>query len=177
MMQETPTEIRLIAPNSKQGAEVVEEILGSKEENDIETALNPSSSLVCQLSDFLASNLNAISFEDKLLRLFIDPTGRGGIDFPTGVRPINILAVDNEGSLFVFELKWSASSDKAIGQLARYIGWVQQTVGKGQKLFGIIVAQVVNKNPRYAVSIIPNVCLFEDKVSFHLTPAHNFKPD
>jgi endonuclease len=57
--------------------------------------------------------------------------------------------------------------------LTRYVGWVQQTIGKGQKVFGVIVAQSVSSNLRYAASIIPNVELFEYKVSFLLTPAHD----
>ena len=50
--------------------------------------------LGCQLRDFLAQNLEAISVEGKKLNLYVDPAGREGVEFPTDVGPIDILAVD-----------------------------------------------------------------------------------
>jgi hypothetical protein len=172
-MQETPTEVRLLAPGSEQGSTIVDEVLGGLEEGEIVDEASPSFSLEYQLRDFLASNLNSIPFGGRKLQLFVDATGREGIEFPTPVGPIDILATNSDGSFFVFELKRATSSDRTVGQLARYMGWVQQTIGKGQKVFGVIVAQSVSSNLRYAASIIPNVELFEYKVSFLLTPAHD----
>jgi RecB family endonuclease NucS len=80
--------------------------------------------------------------------------------------------VDDTGSFYVFELKRAHSSDRAIGQVARYMGWVQQTIGKGHEVFGVIVAKSIGENLRYAASIVPKVYLFEYEVEFHLKPAH-----
>ncbi len=174
-MQETPTEVRLIAPGSNQQSRIVDEVLGSADEEEDNTngELSPRFSLEHQLRDFLASNLSSIAFGGRKLRLFVDATGREGIEFPSSVGRIDILAIDSGGSFFVFELKRASSSDKTVGQLTRYMGWVQHTLARGQKVFGIIVAQSVSSNLRYAASIIPNVELFEYKVSFDLKRAQD----
>jgi hypothetical protein len=173
-MQETPTEVRLIKHGSKAGSEIADEILGNDEaaSDDMDEA---SFGLEYQLRDFLASNLGTIRIADKRLRLFVDPSGREGIEFPTAVGPIDILAVDEEGSFFVFELKRANSADRAIGQLARYMGWMRQTIGRGREVSGVIVAKSISENLRYAASIVPNVHLFEYEVEFHLRSAHELR--
>jgi RecB family endonuclease NucS len=95
---------------------------------------------------------------------------RDGIEFPTAVGPIDILAVDDSGAFFVFELKRARSPDRAIGQLTRYMGWVRQTIGKDREVKGIIVAKEISDSLRYAVSVVPNVSLFEYEVEFRLKP-------
>lgn len=94
-------------------------------------------------------------------------------EFPSAVGPIDILAVDDKELFFVFELKRANSPDRAIGQLARYMGWVQRTIGQERDVFGVIVARSNSENLRYAASIIPKVYLFEYRVQFHLKRAHD----
>jgi RecB family endonuclease NucS len=127
------------------------------------------------LRDFIAQNISAIDVSGKRLRLYVDPTGRDGIEFPTAVGPIDILAVDDSGAFFVFELKRARSPDRAIGQLARYMGWVRQTIGRNQEVNGIIVAKEISDSLRYAVSVVPNVSLFEYEVEFRLKPAQDIR--
>jgi endonuclease len=173
-MQETPTEVRLIKPGTDLGSQVVSEVLGSSDlPDDADADVSSFFSLEYQLRDFIASNLSTISINGRRLRLYVDPTGRDGVEFPTAVGPIDILAVDDKDSFFVFELKRANSADRAIGQLARYMGWVQQTIGKGREAFGVIVAKSISENLRYAASIVPKVHLFEYEVEFHLKPAHD----
>ena len=172
-MQETPTEIRLIRPGAPITSDFVEEILGSGSsvEND-DGDTDPFFSLEYQLRDFLASNIGTIKIEDSRLRLYEDATGRGGVEFPSGVGPIDILAVDQRGAFFVFELKRAHSPDKAIGQVARYMGWLKQTIAKDKPVKGVIVAKSISENLRYAASIVPQVHLFEYQVAFSLRSAH-----
>jgi hypothetical protein len=171
-MQETPSEIRLIKPGTASDIAKVEEVLGGSEDGDLADSAEASFSLEYQLRDFLAANLETIKMNDRRLRLYVDPTGRDGIEFPTGVGPIDILAVDQNSDFIVFELKRANSPDRAVGQLARYMGWVQQTIGRDRKVSGVIVAKTISQNLRYAVSVVPNVSLFEYQVEFHLRPAH-----
>ena len=164
LVQETDSEVRLVPPGTEIPASLGGET--SEEEDQSEAVF----ALEYQLRDFLAQNLGAIPVEGKKLRLYVDPAGRDGIEFPTEVGPIDVLAVDDAGAFVVFELKRARSPDHAIGQLARYMGWVKQTVGKGQKVRGIIVAKTIGDNLRYAVTVIPDVSLFEYEVSFQLRP-------
>jgi RecB family endonuclease NucS len=162
--------VRLIKPGADADAALVSEVLGL--DDDVEEANETAFSLEYQLRDFLASNLPSIPINGQKLRLYIDPTEREGIEYPTAVGPIDILAVDEKGSFFVFELKRANSPDSALGQVARYMGWVKQTIGKEHQVFGVIVAKSISEKLRYAVSVVPNVHLFEYQVEFHLQPAH-----
>lgn len=173
-MQETPSEIRLIKPGAVSDLAKVEEVLGGSEEGELESAETPEAAftLEYQLRDFLAANLEMVKVPDKRLRLYVDPTGRDGIEFPTAVGPIDILALDQNGDFVVFELKRANSPDRAVGQLTRYMGWVRQTIGRDRKVSGVIVAKTISQNLRYAVSVVPNVALFEYQVEFHLRSAH-----
>ncbi|WP_298215155.1 endonuclease NucS domain-containing protein [Acidocella sp.] len=173
-MQETPSEIRLIKPGAASDLAKVEEVFGVGEEDDFESAETSEAAftLESQLRDFLAANLEKVKVPEKRLRLYVDPTGRDGIEFPTAVGPIDILALDQNGDFVVFELKRANSPDRAVGQLARYMGWVQQTIGRERMVSGVIVAKTISQNLRYAVSVVPNVSLFEYQVEFHLRAAH-----
>lgn len=164
-MEESPAEVRLIKPGVNMDPQVYSEILGDDEGADDNV---PFFSLEYQLRDFLASNLGTITIGKSRLRLFIDASGRDGVEFPTSVGPIDILATDDEGSLFVFELKRANSPDRAIGQLARYMGWVRTTIGKGRNVSGVIVARTISEKLRYAALIVPNIYLYEYQVEFHL---------
>jgi RecB family endonuclease NucS len=72
-------------------------------------------------------------------------------------------------------LKRARSPDYAIGQLSRYMGWVHQTIGKGREVNGVIVAKEIGDGLRYAVSVVPNVSLFEYEVEFHLKPVEEIR--
>lgn len=128
-----------------------------------------------QLRDFLVSNLGLIDIDGKRLSLHQDANG-SGIEYRTAVGPIDILAVDNEGALYVFELKRGDSSDRAIGQLARYMGWVKQTIGKGRSVYGVIVARVITDKLKFAREAVPNVYLLEYGLSLSLRQAHEPGP-
>lgn len=178
-MQETPLEIRLVKPGTSTDMAKVEAVLGGSDEEVNFEPSEPSEayfSLEYQLRDFLAANLETIRINDKRIRLYVDPTGRDGIEFPTAVGPIDILAVDEDNSFVVFELKRANSPDKVVGQLARYMGWVGHTIGRDRKVLGVIVSKTISENLRYAVSVVPNVSLFEYQVEFHLKPAHQLPP-
>ncbi len=170
-VQETATEVRLMKPGSIQYETSVEAVLGEDVEDvDIEEHI-AAFALEYQLRDFIAQNLTAIPVDGKRLRLYVDPTGRDGVEYPTAVGPIDILAIDDEEQFVVFELKRARSPDSAIGQVARYMGWISQTIGRGKVVRGVIVAKSIGDNLRYSVTVIPNVSLFEYSVKFELKPA------
>ncbi len=143
------------------------------EEND-ETQTDIAFELEYQLRDFLAHNINSIKINNKHLKLFVDEGGRNGIEYPTGVGPIDILAVDTDNNLYAFELKRARSPDKAIGQIARYMGWLNNEIGKNVNVNGVIVAKEITENLKYSVGALPNVTLFEYSVSFSLNSVEGY---
>lgn len=92
--------------------------------DDTEESTEPSETtfgLEYQLRDFIAQNIGAIPVSGKRLRLYVDQSGRDGIEYPTATGPIDILALDDTGAFVVFELKRARSPDRAMGQLTRYM--------------------------------------------------------
>lgn len=171
-MQETASEVRMIPPEGHNQAALVDDVLGEPDEAASEADRSPAFSLEYQLRDFIASNLSNIDFNGRRLSLYVDPSGRDGVEYPSAVGPIDILAVDEESSFFVFELKRANSPDRALGQLARYMGWVKETIGKGKGVYGAIIAKTVSDNLKYATTVMPNVSLFEYEVAFSRRRSH-----
>lgn len=72
------------------------------------------------LRDFLAKNLNVI---EEGLQLYSDDNDNDGVEYPTGIGRIDILAVDNKGDFVVVELKVEKCPDSASGQIMRGRVW------------------------------------------------------
>ena len=169
-VEETPTEFRLFQPNTDVSEYAIDSVLGNEEDEIDEEEPIATFALEYQLRDFLAQNLGTIRVENQRLRLYVDPHCREGVEYPTAVGPIDILAIDEIGNFVVFELKRARSPDHAIGQLARYMGWVSQTIGRDVQVRGVIVAKAITENLRYSIAVFPNVSLFEYQVKFDLMP-------
>jgi endonuclease len=121
------------------------------------------------LRDYLAKNLQI--FEPGL-RLYEDE-GIVGIEFPVGGRFIDILAVDAQGDFVVIELKVSRGYDRVIGQLLRYMAWIQKNQADlGQRVRGVIVARDISEDLLLACSLTPSVELFEYELSLTLKQVH-----
>ena len=118
------------------------------------------------LRDFLAKNPNHI---EAGLKLYQDE-GITGVEFPAGGRFIDILATDAQKRLVVIELKVSRGYDRVVGQLLRYMGWVEKHHAEpGQGVRGIIVAREISDDLKLACSLVPNVSLYEYSLSVALT--------
>lgn len=96
----------------------------------------------------------------------MDESGRSGREYPTGVGPIDILAIDDAGNFLVFELKLDQGPDSALGQLARYLGWVKTHLAGDRAVCGVVVARSIDQRLRYAACVFPNVALLEYEVHF-----------
>ncbi len=70
---------------------------------------------------------------------------------------MDFLAVDNEDNLVVIELKRN-STDKTLGQILRYMGWVKENLLKsGKEVKGIILAESKDNRTEYALKVTHNV--------------------
>lgn len=117
------------------------------------------------LKNFLAGNLSIIRPTLSVYREG-DITG---VEFPVGNRRIDILAVENGTDFVVIELKVSKGYDRAVGQLLRYMGWIEQNLAEpGQKVKGMIIARSISNDLRLATSRISDVELYEYELSISL---------
>jgi RecB family endonuclease NucS len=168
--EETETQVMVVHPSTTNfKLETVEDEdleLGDTDTTDEER--ETVFELEWQLRDFIAHNIESLKIDGKPLRLYVDLQGRDGVEYPTGVGPIDILALDSDDSFVVFELKRGRVADKAIGQLSRYMGWIKKNLAKGKLVKGVIVAKSISSNLRHAIVAVPNVSLFEYEVAFTL---------
>lgn len=124
--------------------------------------------LEAHLEEFMARNWSQIDFGANLEVIQLeDQTGR---QFPAGQWSIDFLCIDEiAGDLVVMELKRGKSSDSTVGQLLRYIGWVEENIADdGQKVRGIIISREIDDALRYAVRRLSDVKLMTYRVDFHL---------
>lgn len=119
------------------------------------------------LEDFIINNWDIIDFGMKL-KLYKDSDGNSGQQYPTSIGYIDILAMDSDGKFVVIELKKGQESDKVVGQIARYMGWVKKNLSDGRDVNGLIITKDHDEKLMYAVSAMPNVKIKNYKVSFTL---------
>jgi hypothetical protein len=126
--------------------------------------------LEAHLEEFIDKNWKHIDFGADLIRYETDE--QSGRQFPAGTWSIDFLCTDkSSGDFVVIELKRGRSSDSAVGQVLRYIGWVDENLAKpGQNTRGIIIAKEVDDALRYAVKGLKNVKVLTYKVDFKLSP-------
>jgi hypothetical protein len=133
---------------------------------DAEEAPEPSEfAYESDLRDFLAKNLH---FLEPGLRLYQEE-GITGIEFPVGGRFVDILAIDERNNLVVIELKVSRGYDRVVGQILRYMAWIQQNHAEpSQQVRGAIVAREISTDLVLACSRVSGVDLYEYQLSVKL---------
>lgn len=168
--EETETQVLVLHPGTpKTAVQAIEnDELELDEQDTPDSDRETVFELEWQLRDFISHNIETLKLEGKPLRLYVDGQGRDGVEYPTGVGPIDILALDSDDSFVVFELKRGRVADKAIGQISRYMGWIKKNLAKGKMVKGVIVAKSISSNLRHAIVAVPNVSLFEYEVAFSL---------
>jgi restriction system protein len=73
--------------------------------------------------------------------------------------------------LLVIELKKGRASDKVVGQILRYMGYVKQDLAdEGQTVKGAIIALEDDIRIRRALAMVPDVSFYRYEVSFRLVP-------
>jgi predicted RNA-binding protein len=124
--------------------------------------------LETHLEEFLDKNWNHIDFGRKLNRYATEE--ENGRQFPAGQWSIDFLCTDNSsGNLVVVELKKGQTSDATVGQILRYIAWVEENLAnKAQNVEGVIIAKEIDEALRYAVKNLPHVSVLTYRVDFTL---------
>lgn len=81
-----------------------------------------SFALEAQLRDFIAANIARIPIRGSRLRLYSDSAGHRGVEYPSGVGPIDILAVDDSGNFFVFRTETRSRTRPSSGAVGKVHG-------------------------------------------------------
>ncbi|AMM31010.1 putative multi-domain protein [Sinomonas atrocyanea] len=122
-----------------------------------------------QLEDFLVQNWAGTSL-GREYDIYEDGEVKGQ-QFPAdGRERIDILAISKDRKrLLVVELKRDRASDVVVGQIQRYMGYVQdELLEEGQSVEGVIIARDDDQRIRRALSVAPNIRFMKYRVDFHL---------
>lgn len=93
------------------------------------------------------------------------------------VGEIDLLLRTRAGDLVVVELK-KAGTDRTVGQILRYMGWVKHRLAKpGQTVRGLIVTQDHDDRLTYAASMVPNLSVKRVAVTFNVQTEEIEPPD
>ncbi len=152
---------------------------GEIQPSGVERARTLGFSLERHLHEFLRDNWDDTDL-GKEWDLYSEPGDEeAGYEYPCGVGQIDLLAKHrSEPRWLVLELKRGQTSDSTVGQIMRYIGWVENHVATEEEdVEGIIIARQADKKLRYALATLPSVSLQLYEVDFRLHPAHDIQTD
>jgi len=152
--------------------ELLSQEVGEKPELEEETTAAQAQQfgLERHLHDFLRDNWDKTELGKAWTLEIEDGELESGYEYPTGIGKIDLLARDRNGNdLLVIELKRNQTSDETIGQVLRYMGWVQEHMLElGATVRGLIIAHRADERIRYALKRAEDVDLKLYQVEFHL---------
>ncbi|WP_104140604.1 endonuclease NucS domain-containing protein [Arthrobacter sp. ZGTC131] len=125
-----------------------------------------------QLEDFLVHNWASTSL-GREYDIYTEEGLPVGKQYPTDTGPMDILAISKDRTrLLVVELKRGRASDAVVGQLQRYMGFVQEALLEPRQIVeGVIIAQEDDLRIRRALSMARNIPFMKYRVEFHLESA------
>jgi restriction system protein len=135
-----------------------------------ETVEDPSAFAMEQhLEEFLVQNWSHTELGKKY-DIYEEDGDKVGQQYLTDTGPLDILAVSKDKkTLLVVELKKGRASDVVVGQILRYMGYVQEELAeKEQSVKGIIIALEDDQRIRRALTMTPAVEFYRYQVSFKL---------
>ncbi len=123
------------------------------------------------LHNFLLDNWDRIDIGKEWVIYSKPGDPDAGYEFVCDVGRIDFLARHrSEKRWLVIELKRARSSDTAVGQALRYMGWVQKHLTEeGDSVEGIIIAAAGDQGLMYAVDAVPNLKFLTYEVDFRLS--------
>jgi len=121
------------------------------------------------LEDFLIQNWNHTELGKKY-DVYEEEGEMVGQQYPSDTGPIDILAISKDKKeLLVVELKKGRVSDVVVGQIQRYMGYVQDELAeKNQIVKGVIIGLEDDVKIKRALSVTKNIEFYRYQVSFKL---------
>lgn len=126
------------------------------------------------LEEFIVKNWELTPFATEY-DIYKDENGiQTGQQFPAfGKDRIDILAISKDKTtLLIMELKKGKGTDEVLGQVLRYMGYINTLKEDGQVVKGLIIAHVDDPRIRHALSMVKNVEFYSYKIQFSLTQIH-----
>ena len=171
-LQNSTRSIATVAELSKYADEIAKLIEGDTSPTihiDDETVLDPVAFAMEQhLEEFLVQNWSQCELAPDY-DIFEEDGELIGRQYQTDTGPMDILAISKDRkTLLVVELKKGRASDVVVGQILRYMGYVQEELAEeGQQVRGAIIALEDSQRLRRAVSLVP-VDVYRYEISFRL---------
>jgi RecB family endonuclease NucS len=125
------------------------------------TAVTARSRMEKHLEDFLVENWGQTVIGRDYV-IFEEDGERVGQQYPTDTGPIDILAISSDRTrLLVVELKRGRASDSVVGQVLRYVGYVQDELAENdQTVEGAIIALEDDLRLRRALAVVPSLAFY-----------------
>jgi len=124
------------------------------------------------LEDFLVQNWAQTGL-GREYDIYEEEGERVGQQYATDTGPIDVLAISKDKKqLLVVEVKKGRASDVVMGQVLRYMGYVQEELAEeGQTVHGVIIALEDDQRIRRALTVVPNIAFYRYQISFKLVKA------
>jgi restriction system protein len=124
------------------------------------------------LEDFLVQNWKQTEL-GKMYDIYEEDGELVGQQYQSDTGPIDVLAISKDKKeLLVVELKRGRVSDSVVGQIQRYMGYVQEELAEEtQTVKGVIIALEDDIRIRRALSVAKNIDFYRYQVSFKLFKA------
>jgi restriction system protein len=121
------------------------------------------------LEEFLIENWTQTEF-GKNYTIWEEDGELVGQQYETDTGPIDILAISKDKkTILVIELKKGKASDAVVGQIQRYMGYVQEELSENnQEVKGAIVALNDDKKLQRALVVTKNIEFYKYKINFQL---------
>lgn len=120
------------------------------------------------LQQYLVNHWNRMGLSDQWEIYSDSDDPQAGVEFSTGIgRPDILLTHTSDARVCVVELKKGGTSDMAVGQLLRYVGWVRkhlddlEGVSVDADVEGWLVVSESSEKLDYAMSAVPELTLYE----------------
>ena len=130
------------------------------------------------LEEFLIKNWYQTELAEKY-DLYEEFGEMSGQQYPTDTGPIDILAISKDKKeLLVIELKRGRASDKVVGQIQRYMGYVKdELIEEGQVVRGMIIGFDGDTKIKRALSVAENIEFYRYVIDFRLIKGFSMKSE
>jgi restriction system protein len=126
------------------------------------------------LEEFLIKNWSQTELSQKY-DLFEEFGEMSGQQYPTDTGPMDILAISKDKKeLLIIELKRGRASDKVVGQIQRYMGYVKDELAEeGQSVKGMIIGFKEDIKLKRSLSAASNIEFYRYSIDFKLIRGFN----